>query len=179
MKTIGSVLRRLLLALGGSAAENYLNDITLVDRIAELAENGQISSSSVMRLAEYSGNIPTSSFVAISGTSMSVKGSNLYYSISKDGRYFSLRGELRVGGGTQSAGWSGFTVSGLGIQPKTTRTVPASGFLIQGNKPIASFDTVNYTIFTNGDIRINFYQWGDGATMDYDLVFFGHLEEIR
>lgn len=45
MKTIGSVLKRLLLALGGSAAENYLNDITLVDRIAALAENGQIPSS--------------------------------------------------------------------------------------------------------------------------------------
>lgn len=50
MKTIGSVLKRLLLALGGSAAENYLNDITLVDRIAELAENGRIPPSVIQEL---------------------------------------------------------------------------------------------------------------------------------
>lgn len=49
MKTIGSVLKRLLLALGGSASENYLNDITLVDRIAELAENGDINPSALQQ----------------------------------------------------------------------------------------------------------------------------------
>lgn len=45
MKTIGSVLKRLLLALGGTAPNDYYNDITLVDKIAELAENGNISPS--------------------------------------------------------------------------------------------------------------------------------------
>ncbi len=49
MKTIGSVLKRLLLALGGSAPENYLNDITLVDRIAAIIETGGGSGTSFVR----------------------------------------------------------------------------------------------------------------------------------
>ena len=123
--------------------------------------------------------VPDANISAASGTSMTVKKNNLYYSMTSDGNYFSLRGQLRVGGGSQASGWSGFTITGLGVQPSATRTVPCVGFIIQGDKPLGSDDFLNYTIYKNGNVKINFYQYGDGASKDYSLLFFGHLEKIK
>lgn len=123
--------------------------------------------------------VPTANISAGSGTQMSVQANYLYYSKSKDGRFFSLHGVLSVGGGSQSSGWSGFIITGLGLQPSAQKNVPSAGFLMQGSKILANYDYVNYNVLANGDVRLNYYQYGDGSSTSYHLNFYGNLVQIK
>lgn len=190
MKTIGSVLKRLLLALGGSASEDYLNDITLVDRIAELAENGQISSDAVAPSIDLTASF--ASPIAVQNLTVSLGSANpnvvihnnrLRVEISKDKKWIRVSGFLTYKTDS-AAGWKYFILKDGSdymdfVRPTEQLQYRYPGIIFDQNKfPAYMGNSLNINIFTDGNVNIAAYQGTSTSGLENTIYLFGTWFQI-
>lgn len=190
MKTIGSVLKRLLLALGGSAPDNYYNDITLVDKIAELAENGQISASAVSPsidlTASFASPIAVSNLTVYLGSdnpNVVIHNNKLRVEISKDKKWIRISGFLTYKT-DNSMGWKYFLLKDGSnymdfVRPIEQLQYRYPGIIFDENKlPAYMGNSFNINIFTSGTVNIAVYQGTSTSGIENTFYLFGNWFQI-